>query len=396
MKKKILIISLSDLAREPRVLRQIDALIQDYNIITVGTRNSGVPNVEFIKYHHTQDSSRYTFHLNYPFFIKKFISLLIRCFIEVRLTSNSSFKEFNKRISKPIFELCRNVNPDIVIVHGLNLIPVGFQIAGRSGKVVFDAHEYYPLEFEDSSEWLKNTKPYYDFLCKVYLPKVGLMYNVCNGIANKYKEEFNVKSVVITNAAEFKMLRPLKCSGKIKLVHHGISIPSRKIELMIEMMDHVDERFELYLMLVDLDSLYTAKIIKYGSERANIKFIDPVPTSQIADFINQFDLGVVLVPPVNFNYKFGLGNKFFEFIQARIGLAIGPLPEMAAYVNSFELGVISENFEGRSLAKELNNLSYKDIETFKENAHRNALELSSEQNKMLIKNSISELVKFGN
>ena len=33
--------------------------------------------------------------------------------------------------------------------------------------------------------------------------------------------------------------------------------------------------------------------------------------------INQFDLGVYLLPPVNFNSAHALPNKFFEFIQAR-------------------------------------------------------------------------------
>jgi hypothetical protein len=62
--------------------------------------------------------------------------------------------------------------------------------------------------------------------------------------------------IEITNAAGFENLLPQKVDdgqGPIRLIHHGRVGPSRKIETMIEMMDHLDPRFELNLML-DLSS----------------------------------------------------------------------------------------------------------------------------------------------
>ena len=47
---------------------------------------------------------------------------------------------------------------------------------------------------------------------------------------------------------------------------------------------------------------------------------------------NDYDVGLYLLPPTNFNQRYALPNKFFEFIQGRLAIAIGPSPEMAKLV----------------------------------------------------------------
>ena len=69
--------------------------------------------------------------------------------------------------------------------------------------------------------------------------------------------------------------------------------------------------------------------------------------------INKYDMGVFLLPPINFNYENTLPNKLFDFIQARLGIAIGPTPEMAEIVNHYKIGLVSEHFTAASLASRL-------------------------------------------
>lgn len=104
-----------------------------------------------------------------------------------------------------------------------------------------------------------------------------------------------------------------------------------KSKKMIWLMDHLDDRFEMYLMLVPTDQDYLTELKKLAGNRA-VEFLPTVPTQQISTFINQFDLGLFIVEPVNFNYTHALPNKFFEFIQARLGIVIGPSPEMKRIV----------------------------------------------------------------
>jgi hypothetical protein len=99
--------------------------------------------------------------------------------------------------------------------------------------------------------------------------------------------------------------------------------------------------------------------------------------------INKYDMGVFLLPPVNFNYANTLPNKLFDFIQARLGIAIGPTPEMAAIVNQYQNGVVSADFQPKSLAAKLNSLRVADIARFKNQSAVAAQVLNAEKNELI-------------
>ena len=106
--------------------------------------------------------------------------------------------------------------------------------------------------------------------------------------------------------------------------------------------------------------------------------------------IRHYDMGIFLLPPVNFNYENTLPNKLFDFIQARLGIAIGPTPEMAEIVNHYHIGIVSEKFTAESLAEKLNQVTKADIETFKKNTNVAAKELNAEVNAKKINAMISQ------
>jgi hypothetical protein len=105
---------------------------------------------------------------------------------------------------------------------------------------------------------------------------------------------------------------------------------------------------------------------------------------ELSRFLNQYDIGVYLLEPVNFNFLHSLPNKFFEFIQARLAVAIGPSPEMARLVREYDLGVVADDFSPQALAQCLLGLDLKRIEYYKSQSHKVAHLLSAEQNKKIL------------
>jgi SpoVK/Ycf46/Vps4 family AAA+-type ATPase len=95
---------------------------------------------------------------------------------------------------------------------------------------------------------------------------------------------------------------------------------------------------------------------------------------------------------VNFNYENTLPNKLFDFIQARLGVAIGPTPEMAEIVKQYNIGVVADDFTAEGLAKRLNQLTKADIENFKRNASKAANDLNAEANALKLNNLISGIL----
>lgn len=84
--------------------------------------------------------------------------------------------------------------------------------------------------------------------------------------------------------------------------------------------------------------------------------LEPVPMHRIVSFASTYDIGVFLLPPTNFNYRNALPNKLFEFIQARLAVAIGPSPQMAAVVREWNCGIVSDDFTPASLGENLQRL----------------------------------------
>jgi hypothetical protein len=97
--------------------------------------------------------------------------------------------------------------------------------------------------------------------------------------------------------------------------------------------------------------------------------------------INKYDIGLFFLEPVNFNYKHALPNKLFEFVQARLAIAIGPSPEMASIVNKYDLGLVTKSFDPKEMARSLNELTKEKIQYYKNQSHRFARELSADENK---------------
>jgi hypothetical protein len=221
------------------------------------------------------------------------------------------------------------------------------------------------------------------------------MSSVCDGIAREYEKFFAFPSgfvTVITNAPAYQeMLRP-SGGGQIQLIHHGGAIKARKIELMIKMMQYLDpKKYELTFMLVPTQEKYYSYLVNSARRHKNIQFIEPVETIKIAQTINRFDIGIFLLQESGFNYTHALPNKFFEYIQARLAIAIGPSIEMANLVRQYNLGVCSKNFSPKALAKAIMALSPEDIMHYKNNADKHARELSAENNILKIRKIVDDL-----
>lgn len=280
----------------------------------------------------------------------------------------------------------------MVIANDISALPLALKLADSSA-VLMDAHEYSPKEFDDKLLWKILFGRYYHYLCKYYLPRVAAMTTVCQGIADEYRREYGVACKVIHNAPLDQHLRPSAVdASNIRLIHHGSAIRSRHLGVMIEMMKHLDSRFTLDFMLVESDAAYMAELRAMAQSDPRIRFIDPVAMQDICQRLNEFDVGIYLLPPVNFNHEHALPNKFFEFIQARLAVAIGPSPEMAALLRQYQCGVLAESFDPRALAAAVQQLNAPVVARFKAASDLAAGDLNYERGGQILLSEVERLL----
>ena len=379
--KNVLVLAFSNLKHDARVSRQVNVLRKGNSLKVVCFDADEIPGVEIIRIKQT----------SLTLWRKAWMAIFL--ILRQYRWAYKLFHDYGFLVEK-----FRGQHFDLIVANDIDTLPLGFNLKEKA-KIIFDAHEYAPRHFENSRIWLIFFQPFYLHLCKKFIPKVDGMLTVGRGLATAYEENFGVKPTIITNATRYNEIKSsAPDENKIRLVHHGIANPSRRIELMIEMMDYLDERFtlDMILMTSDYASHQTKTYIKSLKENAarnpRIKILPAVKSDEVVQTINRYDMGVFLIPPVNFNYANTLPNKLFDFIQARLGIAIGPTPEMASIVDHHDLGVVSDDFEAKSLAVKLNNITHQQLLKFKENTNLAARELNAEKNEEIFTNLIDKII----
>ncbi len=385
--KKVLIISKTNPNVSPRPNRMVNWLKDDYEVEVVGTSKLNMDGVR-----------SYVVSLFHPAKNLHAIgSLLKRVILRNFNVLTGNYEEVNwSRLgdAKALVADLAEKKYDLIISHDLVLLPLAFAIKGEKTPVMLDAREYYPMNFNDQWLWRMQGKPVNEYLCRKYLSLCDKIITVSDGLANEYKRVYSVQPEVIMSLPESHDVQPSRPqSDHIRIIHHGLAGRSRRTEVMIEMMDHVGERFVLDLMLVVRDKRYHDRIISLAEKRKNVRVIPPVPMQKIVSTINQYDIGLFLVPPTNFNLEFTLPNKLFEFIQARLAVAIGPNIEMKKIVGRYDCGIVSRDFDPLSLAHELNRLTPERIMELKANSHKAAQELNADKNAIRVRQIVQDLME---
>jgi hypothetical protein len=362
----VLDLSFSDLARDPRVSRQIDWLAGEFSVVAAGTGPPGRKDVRFIPVQATLGGK------------------LQKGTRGLRLLTRRHEKVYWDTFGAAFAALERE-QPDLLIANDLDALPLMIRLGEIArAPVLFDAHEYAPREFDDSWRWRTFRAPYAIELTKKYVPQAAAVTTVGMAIADEFAGRTGVRPEVITNAPSYHSElspRPMVADGRIRLIHHGGAIASRKIENMIEIAPMLESRFEFNFMLVENEPAYSAKLRAMAANLPNVHFCPPVQMPELPAHLNGYDVGVYLLEPTNFNNKNALPNKFFEFLQGRLAIAIGPTPEMARIVRATGAGVVAEDFRAQSLAKVINAMTADDVNRYKVAAHAAAREYSAETNR---------------
>ncbi len=270
---------------------------------------------------------------------------------------------------------------DLVMSNDARALPIAHDVAAGA-PVWADMHEWAPQERSHDLRWRLLVAPLATHLCREYLPRSAAVTTVGSAIADLYAREFGVRCEVVRNAAPFADLRPSPAlAGRVRLVHSGGAVPGRNIELLIEATRAAGERFTLDLYLVPAadGGRYLQRLRDIASGDPRIVFHEPVTPDELPRTLNQFDLGVYSIPPINVNTRYALPNKFFDFVQGRLGVVIGPSVEMVSLTRAHDLGVVADDFTAASFTAALTSLTDEAVSRYKANADAAAHELSSER-----------------
>lgn len=374
---RVLVISYSDLARDPRVDRQIAFLAGRHEVVAAGLAPSAVEASEFVDLSVSRSTGIRELARKARSLEGILQSLTLR---SLGRHENAYWRHpFNRLAARRL----AGVTADVVIANDLSALPLALRVASGA-PVIFDAHELSTEEHAQIRWWRMFAAPHADALLRDGLPRTSGMMTVSAGIAAVYAERYGVAPLVITNAPIQSALEPSSVDQPIRMIHHGIAVAERRLELMIEAMNLIDDRFTLDLMLVPSQPRYLSRLRRLVSAHPRVRLLDPIPQRSIVSWCNNYDVGVFVLPPHNGNQLHVLPNKLFEFIQARLAVVVGPSPEMARVVRDHDCGLVTRDFTPESLAETLASLTPANIAAYKRQSDVAAGRLNAEHNRAAV------------
>lgn len=362
-RQQILVVTYTPIAREPRALKQIRYLRQHHDITTAGF---GPAPFEDLPHIELDDAPPYRWGVLGRFLYLVLLGLHLYPLL-TRFSSRDAIAR--QRLASGAW--------DAIIAHDPQTMSLALSLPARLG-VVADLHEYSPRQNEHSPSWRFLIAPYMRWLCKTKVTKAAAVVTVGQGIADEYRRQFGIESTVVINATPYQELAPQPVSTPLRLVHSGVPAVQRRLEIMIDAVLQTSADVTLDFYLVDDDSPYMESLQQRAAGSDRIRFNPPVPYADLVRTLNGYDIGLSIFAPTTFNLAWCLPNKFFDFIQARLGVIVGPSPEMERFVADFGIGAVMPDFEATSLARLLEQIDVDTVSSWKRASSAHAEELSSE------------------
>lgn len=338
---RILCISLSHIVSDARVLRQISLLAEFGDVTTIGYGPAPVDATEHVV---VPDELK-----TLPQTPSGVLKLALRRLSAAELAA-PAIRWSHDALDGRSF--------DLVVANEARVLALADRVA-QGAPIWADMHEWAPEERTHILSWRLLVAPLMVHLCAKYLPRAAVVTTVADNIADLYRDSFGVQPVLMRNAGPWRDLAVTPLDGdRIRLVHSGMAVHGRRLELMIEAMRHLDQRYslDLYLVAAGDGGAYLDTLKQSAAHDPRIVFQEPVAPARLPDVLNAYDVGVFWIPPTHTNARFALPNKFFDFVQARLAISIGPSIEMATLVDRYSLGTVSAGFEVEECVASLSTL----------------------------------------
>jgi hypothetical protein len=372
MSARLLIISFSTISADARVLKQVRRFAGEYEVHTVGYG----PAPEGVASHVRVPDE-------FPVWQYDRGSVVLRRYRRAYWS--------NKAIAFARDAL-RGTAWDAVLANDVDAVGLALALEPARG-VHADLHEYAPRQKEDVPRWRRFVAPFIRWMCREFVTRAASVTTVGQGIADEYLREFGIRAGVVTNAAPYSELSATPVSSPLRLVHSGAALRDRNITTILDAVEATTADVSLALYLTPNDPAFLDEIRARAAASERIELHDPVPYAVLSRALNGNDVGIHILPPVNFNNRWALPNKFFDYVQARLGVIIGPSPEMAGVLESRGFGAVTAGFEAADLTRALDALDPARVAEWKRAADASARELSADAQIEVWAEAIAKLLR---
>ena len=401
MRHHVLLITSSNLASNPRCLKEIQLLSSmDIDISLVAfkfhnwrDKHEAIINKEFshVKFHYLDATKN---DLGAWFFstLSQKISIIISPLFPNNIFFNSVI--FSKRSSILINWLKRcEEKPDVIIAHNPATFYPAWLFSKRiKARLAIDIEDFHPGEGENTKVSKRLTS-----IMKFILPKAAYV-SFASPLIKKYTDEMleneSANGVVINNSfPENEFIAPVvQENEKLKLAWFSQYIDyHRGLENILPALDVFGDKLELTL-IGDLRQDFYNKEIK---SRNYIICIPSLLQKDLHTSLSRYDIGLAIEnKEVDTNRDICLTNKIWAYFQAGLFILASDTKAQELFINDHEEHGVCITLEKSSIEKEIETL-LKNIEIIRSGSQvrfQNAKEYCWENESLPLRNNLNRLL----
>jgi len=245
--------------------------------------------------------------------------------------------------------------------HDLDALPSAYLASLRfKGKLVYDSHELYTEQREDTPRLFKLVL---QGLERFLIKKAGGVITVNHSIARELTNRYNIPPpLVLRNfmkktTFEVSVATDIVHDKEIKVLYHGGFLKGRGIEEVIRSVAYWDESVNLYLRgFGPIEDELRQQVSGLNLEN-RIFFLDPVPMERLIIDAVFADIGILPYKPTCLNNLYSLPNKLFEYMMAGLAVAASDLPEIRRLNEEVGFGLLFDPDSPESIAGAVNGLA---------------------------------------
>lgn len=216
----------------------------------------------------------------------------------------------------------RKLDFDFIHAHDLDTLVLGWFLSRlKSVRLVYDAHELYWAMVENSvPSWIRNLIQRIE---KRLVPKADAVVTVTPGAA-QFLESCGARRIqLVMNCEELRdpnekrvreIRKRLAGTARKTVLYAGMIEPSRNLEPLIGLFDNLDGT-EVKLVVGGTGSL-ASRISGLAKETENVDYIGWIPSTEMFDYVNAFDMVVMINDSRNTNIRLAISTKLFSAMAA--------------------------------------------------------------------------------
>jgi hypothetical protein len=407
-KKKILLVTTSNLSGNPRLYKEYLFLKYNFDVSILcfepleewkSIENDCLGNVLSNKIKYIKAVKSFSIQWILINFINRLMVLLWKVKIYNTLIASFASNKRSIQLFLYFFFNKNNFKADLVICHTLGaLYPAYFFSKKYLSKIGFDMEDYHPGEKVDFDK--ENEINRRNYLFKKLLPKVNYISYASPLFLTQTNSNFSLPDktfqIILLNSFyqnEFNKIAIIK-NQSISLVWFSQTIgKGRGLELLIEALSHTkfSDVFTLYLYGTVNDSVFFNQYLK----KDFIKINKPISQKQLHLKLSEFDVGLALeLSDIDLNKNLALSNKLFAYMQSGLFIIATNTHAQSDFFKSFpnHFFLISQSKDDFERALEYIQFNIDEIRKSKEERFENAKVLSYDSNCSILGKTISKVI----